>query len=138
MSQFTIYLHDKGRCRIHHEMADSDIVTDLPPEYGGSGRSFSSTDLVAAALGSCTLTSMEKILWREGYDPARLIISVTKTLSLNPRMIEALNLEIYYPEKLGNELLQKLEKAAQTCPVKRSLSDQVRIETVIRAGEDRC
>ena len=136
MSQFTICLHDKGRCRIHHEMADSDIVTDLPPEYGGSGRSFSSTDLVAAALGSCTLTSMEKILRREGYDPARLIISVTKTLSHNPRMIESLSLEIYYPEKLGNELLQKLEKAAQTCPVKRSLSDQVRIETVISAGED--
>lgn len=58
MSEFRISLKDKGRCQIRHVFADAEIITDLPPEYGGNGRSFSSTDLVSAALGSCILTSI--------------------------------------------------------------------------------
>ena len=120
MSKFSIQLHDKGRCQIRHELAGAQIITDLPPEYGGNGRSFSSTDLVSAALGSCILTSIDSIFEREGYDPKKIKISVIKTLSENPKMIKAISLEIFYPEKLGGVLLKKLELAIATCPVKRS------------------
>ncbi len=92
MSKFSIRLHDKGRCEITHELADSAIITDLPPEYGGEGRSFSATDLVSAALGACALTSMDSILQREGRDPKKVRISVAKTLSDAPRMIKKIHL----------------------------------------------
>ena len=64
MSKSTIALKSLGRCHIKHELADAEIETDLPPEYGGQGRSFSSTDLVSEALGTCTITSIGKILER--------------------------------------------------------------------------
>ena len=136
MSKFSIQLHDKGRCQIRHELAGAEIITDLPPEYGGNGRSFSSTDLVSAALGSCILTSMDSILEREGYDPKKIKISVIKNLSENPKMINAISLEIFYSEKLGGVLIEKLggvlieklERAIATCPVKRSLNEQVEIK----------
>lgn len=127
MSRFSINLYDKGRCRIRHESAGAEIITDLPPEYGGHGRSFSSTDLISAALGSCILTSIDSILEREGYDPKEIIITVEKFLSENPKMISAICLEISYPLQLSDELLKKLERATATCPVKRSLHERIDI-----------
>jgi uncharacterized OsmC-like protein len=128
LSKFSIQLHDKGRCRIRHELAGTEIITDLPPEYGGGGKSFSSTDLVSAALGSCTLTTIDGIFERDGYDPKKIRISVTKALSENPKKIKSISLEIFYPENLDGVLLKKLERAAATCPVKRSLNEQIDIE----------
>jgi putative redox protein len=136
LSNFSIQLHDKGRCQIRHELADAEIITDLPPQYGGSGRSFSSTDLVSAALGACILTSIDSILEREGYDPKKIKVSVIKTLSENPKMIKAISLKIFYPEKLGGVLLKKLERAIAACPVKRSLNEQVEIKTRFITGLD--
>lgn len=134
MSKFTIQLHDKGRCQIRHELAGSEIVTDLPPEYGGDGRSFSSTDLVSAALGSCILTSIDSILEREGHDPKKIKITVLKTLGDDPKMIKSISLDVFYPERLSPGLIDKLERAMATCPVKRSLNDQVKIKAQFVTG----
>jgi uncharacterized OsmC-like protein len=51
-------------------------------------------------------------------------------LSQKPKMIKAIRLEIFYPEKFSDVLLKKLKNAAKTCPVKRSLNPQIQIETV--------
>lgn len=136
MSKFSVQLHDKGRCQIKHELAEAEIITDLPPEYGGNGRSFSSTDMVAAALGSCLLTSIENIVQRDGYDPKKIKISVIKTLSENPKMIKAISLQIFYPEKFDEVLLKKLDRAMATCPVKRSLNEQVEISIKFKFQSD--
>jgi uncharacterized OsmC-like protein len=117
-------------------LAGAEIVSDLPPEYSGNGRSFSSTDLVSVALGSCILTSIDSILERECYDPKKIKISVIKTLSENPKMINAISLEIYYPEKLDDVLIEKLERAIATCPVIRSLNERVKIKTLFIPGLD--
>lgn len=130
LSKYTIHLYGNGRCKIRHELANSEIITDLPPEYGGNGLSFSSTDLVAAALGSCTLKNIDEIIEREGFDPKKIKLVVTKMLSQKPKMIKAIRLEIFYPEKFSDVLLKKLKNAAKTCPVKRSLNPQIQIETV--------
>ena len=134
MSKYTIQSLEIGRCIIKHELADSEIITDLPPEYGGNGQSFSSTDLVSAALGSCTLTTLDRILEREGFDPKKIKVTVTKTLSQTPKMIERIDLEIFYPEKLSGLLLKKLKNATKTCPVKRSLNPQIQINTVFETS----
>lgn len=136
MSSFSVQLYDKGRCLIRHELAGAEIITDLPPEYGGEGRSFSSTDLVSSALGSCILSSIDSILEREGYDPKKLKITVAKTLSDNPKMIKAIGLEILYPEKLGGLIITKLERAINTCPVKRSLNPDIDIIIKFKTGND--
>lgn len=136
MSKFSISLYDKGRCRIRHESAGAEIITDLPPEYGGHGRSFSSTDLVSAALGSCILTSIDTILEREGYDPKEIKITVEKLLSENPKMISAICLEIFYPLQLSDVLLKKLERATAMCPVKRSLNEQIAITIRFITGDN--
>jgi uncharacterized OsmC-like protein len=134
VSKYTIQLHDNGRCHIKHQLANAEIITDLPPEYGGNGKSFSSTDLVTAALGSCMLTSIDKIFEREGFDPKKIKIVVTKTLSNDPKMIKTIRLEIFYPDKLSDVLLKKLKNATKTCPVKRSLNENIQVDTVFITG----
>jgi putative redox protein len=132
MSKFTITLESPERCHVKHELAGSEIVTDLPPEYGGKGRSFSSTDLVSSALGTCTITSIGAILEREGYDPKLLSLEVIKELSQTPKMIKAIRIRVIHPKFFQNDLIKKLERAILSCPVKRSLSSDVdiRIEYV--------
>lgn len=75
------------------------------------------------------LTSIDSILEREGYDYSKVRIALTKTLADKPKMIEAIDLEIFYPEKLNSVLLKKLERAMALCPVKRSLNPRVAITT---------
>lgn len=66
MSHFTVENAEENRFRIIHMKNKEMIITDLPPEYGGEGRSFSSTDLVSGAVGSCYFSTIEKILIRNG------------------------------------------------------------------------
>ncbi len=125
MSKFKIKLVEKGRCHIKHELAGTEIFTDRPPEYGGKGRSFSSTDLVSAALGTCVLTSIDSILEEEGFDARKVRISIKK--KLNPQTIESIELRIYYPEKFDNQMYNKINEAVLTSPVKLSLNEQIEI-----------
>lgn len=136
MASIHVEHRDEGRCKVTHSRTQSDITTDRPAEYGGKGRSFSSTDLVAAALGSCMMTSIEAVLEREGIDPGKVAIDIRKTLAHNPNRIEALNVEIRCPNPLEPILKKKLLRVAATCAVKKSLNPEVAVTTSIADGEN--
>ena len=129
MSQFRIRLQDFGRCEIVHRLAETVIISDLPPEFGGSGRCFSSTDLVCSALGSCMLTSIETVLRAEQIDPLLVTLNVEKELSSDPKMIKRIAIQISYPESCTDSVLGKLKQAVQTCTVRRSLHPEIEITT---------
>ncbi len=137
MSQIHVQLLGDGACRIDHLSAEATLWTDKSPQYGGQGRSFSSTDLVAAALGSCIATSLEQVAQRGGLDVARLAIQVEKTLATEPvRRIAALHVTIFVGGSADETLRRKLERAAHSCPVHRSLHPDVESSIRFRfAGE---
>lgn len=134
MSKFSVHYKEKGSCKITHRINGTEIVTDLPPEYGGNGRSFSSTDLVSAAVGSCVLTTIDSLIERNGHDPKSIEIAVEKELAENPKMIKSIRLEIRHPDLFSSILLQKLERAMATCPVKKSLNTQIEVKTIFKTG----
>ncbi|MDR0292465.1 MAG: hypothetical protein LBI01_06935, partial [Elusimicrobium sp.] len=59
------YMGD-GEVHIVHAPTGSVIMTDLPPDNGGKGRTFSATDLLAAALSACILSIMGKMAAARG------------------------------------------------------------------------
>jgi putative redox protein len=114
------------RCRAIHGPSGSELLTDAPTDNHGKGQSFSPTDLVAAALATCTMTVMAIVAEREGVDLRGMRAEVDKGMVNQPRRrIAALPIEITLPASLAPEQRRKLEAAARACPVHASLHPDV-------------
>jgi putative redox protein len=101
------------------------LRTAAPVDNQGDGSSFSPTDLVAAALASCMVTTMAIVAERDGIDFSGVSFRVEKHMAGEPRRIGRLPVEIHLPASLSEAQRGKLERAAQTCPVHRSLGPDV-------------
>jgi putative redox protein len=114
------------RCEAKHAPSKTTLVTDAPTDNMGKGESFSPTDLVATALGTCMLTVMGIVAQRNQIDLTGTRAKVTKEMATAPiRRIGRLAVEIHVPASLSTEDQQRLEKAAHTCPVHKSLHPDI-------------
>jgi putative redox protein len=114
------------RCQAVHGPSGTMLVTDAPVDNHGKGESFSPTDLVATALGTCILTVMGIVAEREKIDLAGMRVTVQKEMSAEPpRRIARLATQIVMPKGLTEQQRAKLEKAAHTCPVHQTLQGKV-------------
>lgn len=113
-------------CKAVHGPSGAELSTDAPVDNQGRGESFSPTDLVATALGSCMLTVMGILARTLGIDIAGATATVEKEMtSAPPRRIQRLRVRIEMPPGIGAENREKFERAAHTCPVHRSLHPDV-------------
>ena len=62
---------------------------------------------------------------REGIDLAGMSFRLEKHMAANPRRIGAIPVTITMPAGLSDEQKKKLENAALTCPVHKSLAEGV-------------
>jgi uncharacterized OsmC-like protein len=120
------YEGDK-HCEVVHGPSQSKIGTDAPKDNNGRGELFSPTDLVAAATGSCMLTVMAIMAEKDGVDLTGAYTTVGKEMISNPRRIGKLTVNVFLPKKVEGSYRQKLENAAHTCPVKKSLNAEMEI-----------
>lgn len=117
------------KMELTHEPSGTMIRTAAPVDNQGDGSSFSPTDLLAAALGSCMVTTMAVVAQREGIPFAGARFRLEKHMSSNPRRVAAVPVRVEMPAELSMEHRRHLEHIAQTCPVARSLSPDV-VQTV--------
>ena len=116
------------RCETKHGPSDKVLITDAPKESTGRGESFSPTDLVAVALGSCILSAMAIVANRHGIDISGATATVDKQMANSPvRRIGKLAVNIHMPRSLAERDRQRLEHAANTCPVHESVHPDVHI-----------
>lgn len=115
------------KVELTHEPSGSVIITEAPRDNGGEGKSFSPTDLVAAAFGSCVMTTIAIVAERGGLSVAGMRMRVEKIMNPDPRQIAELPLVVHLPAKLEIYDRQKLERAALSCPVHKSMSHEVRM-----------
>ncbi|HEY0781637.1 MAG TPA: OsmC family protein [Thermoanaerobaculia bacterium] len=108
-----------------HGPSGAKLKTAAPVDNQGDGSSFSPTDLVAAALGSCMVTTMGILAEREGIDFSSASFHIEKHMAGDPRRIARLPVRIHLPKSLTPEQRAKFERAAHTCPVHRSLIPEV-------------
>tara|TARA_B100001115_G_C15761348_1_gene373001 strand:+ start:599 stop:1000 length:402 start_codon:yes stop_codon:yes gene_type:complete len=121
----------KGELRTEavHLKSGKTIITDAPIDNQGKGEAFSPTDLVATALGSCMITIMGIVAEREGITLNGTTAEVEKVMATSPRRIGEVKIKIKFIQKLNRDQIAKLERAAKTCPVSGSLSENLK-ETV--------
>ena len=113
-------------CRAVHGPSSMELSTDAPKDNQGRGESFSPTDLVAASLGTCMLTVMGMAARTQGLDITGSTATVDKEMTTTaPRRIASLTVRIHVPGETSADDRVKLERAAHTCPVHRSLHPEV-------------
>src|ERR1700709_2025588 len=102
-------------CKAVHGPSGTALSTDAPKDNQGRGESFSPTDLVATALGSCILTVMGIMARSLGVGIAGTTATVEKEMANAPvRMIQRLAVKIHVPHPISEEHRQRLETAAHT------------------------
>lgn len=116
------------RCEARHAPSGAAISTDAPLDNQGRGEAFSPTDLVAAALGSCMLTTIGIKAERKGWDITGASASVEKHMVSEPkRRIGKLDVVLRLPAALDDRARTTLERVALSCPVHASLAPEVEI-----------
>jgi putative redox protein len=118
------------RCRATHGPSKTQLATDAPLDNHGRGESFSPTDLVATALGTCMMTLMGIVADRNKLDITGATVHVVKEMIQEPvRRIGTLRVSIRVPAdkaaRLSAEDRKKLETAALHCPVHKSLHPDI-------------
>jgi putative redox protein len=127
-----IHIDYPGRllCIATHAPSGETLTTDAPPASGGRGETFSPTDLVAAALGTCVTTVVSLIALDWGLDLAGTQVRVIKEMAPDaPRRIAAIQVRVTLPPgaKLPAEVRTAFEREAAQCPVRQSLHPSIRV-----------
>lgn len=111
-----------------HLRSNTQIETDAPIDNNGKGKRFSPTDLVATALGSCMLTLMGIAAKTHGLDIEGTECEIEKIMESNPRRIGEIKvlMKMRTPVRLSEKNQSILYNAAVTCPVYKSLSEELK------------
>lgn len=113
------------RCEAEHVPSGVTLTTDAPEDNHGEGRSFSPTDLVATALGTCIATILGIQAEKHDFDLDGVEISVEKEMASSPRRIDALRTDVKMPVALAPRTRERLERAARHCPVDESIHPDI-------------
>jgi len=113
------------KCALTHPEGAT-LKTDAPKDIGGDASAFSPTDLVAAGLASCILTTIAMYAERNGFSLDGAKASVEKHMSTTaPRRIARLPVVVILPGSVPSEWREKIERVGHTCPVHASLHPDI-------------
>jgi putative redox protein len=107
------------------------ITTDEPVELGGEGTAPSPHELFPAALASCIATSLVTYARTKSWELGDVTVDVRYAHRATPRRFEV---EITLGGELAEDQLERLERVARTCPVRRAIEagiafgEEIRIE----------
>jgi putative redox protein len=113
------------RCELTH--AEGHVLqTDAPKDIGGDASAFSPTDLVAAGLAACILTTLGMWAARQGLDISGATAHVEKEMNPSPRRIGKLPVVVTISATaIPEEMRERAEKIAHGCPVHASLHPEI-------------
>jgi putative redox protein len=94
------------------------VFTDEPLRLGGGDQAPAPHELLAATLASCVATMVAMYAQSRGWDIGETSVDVRYDADSVPRRIAV---DIHLPDDLEPARRRRLERAGQTCPVRRAL-----------------
>jgi putative redox protein len=94
------------------------ILTDEPGRLGGSDLGPAPHELLAATLASCVATMVAMYAQNRGWEIGETAVQVTYETDSLPRRF---TIDIELPDDLTSDQQRRLERVADTCPVRRAL-----------------
>lgn len=117
------------RCTSQHMPSSTKVETDAPVDNQGRGESFSPTDLVATALGSCMATVIGITAHHRNVDVRGMRVVVQKEMSADlPRRISKVVVEMFMPLNESHPDKKILQSAALSCPVQHSIHPDIEVD----------
>ena len=117
------------RTACKHLKSGDTFITDAPTDNNGKGEAFSPTDILATSLASCAMTIIGIYCNKNDISFENCEASVIKLMGNNPRKVDQIIIEMKLSENNWDDItLQKVIKAARTCPVELTLKNNVQIE----------
>ncbi|WP_299117454.1 OsmC family protein [uncultured Winogradskyella sp.] len=130
MREIKILYNNNNKCSVAINNSNTIILTQSLKEFGWIGEELSSTDMLAAALGTCIATTIENILESNNISHHKVEILVKKELSLIHRGIKSISIDIIIKEDVKTNVLRMIKKAARTCLVSRILLININISVL--------
>ncbi|MDE0825239.1 MAG: OsmC family protein [Akkermansiaceae bacterium] len=128
MIEIQIDYRGELHCEAMHGPSTALICTDAPVDNHGKGESFSPTDLLAAALGSCMATVMGIAARRKDVDLKGMRIRVEKYMSdEQPRRVSKLAVKIQMPIEEDHPERKLLQATGHGCPVRHSIHPDIEV-----------
>jgi putative redox protein len=107
------------------------LITDEPQPLGGDGSAPAPHELLPAAVASCVATMLVMYARTKGWDLGGVTVDVVYDNQSTPRRCEV---AVELGCDLTDDQLDRLEKVASSCPVRRALEDGVQFAETIHAG----
>ena len=121
-------------CEVEHGPSGTVMTTDAPADNNGQARSFSPTDLVGVALGTCVMTIMGIVCGERGWELGRPTARCEKSMVADPhRRIARLEVEITgLSASLDERQREVLEAAGRGCPVEHTIHPDTEVVLTFR------
>jgi putative redox protein len=110
------------------------LITDEPEHLGGDGSGPAPHELFPAALASCIATTLVMYARTKGWELGDVSVAVDYDNRSTPRRFDVV---IELDGNLTDEQLQRLEKAAASCPVRRAVEAGIEFVETIAHREPR-
>lgn len=120
------------------------MVADEPVQYGGGNEGPSPYEFVMAGLGACTTMTLQMYARRKGLPLKDALVRLShhkihaedcRDCESKEDRIDKFSRELELVGELDGEQRQRLLEIAEKCPVHKTLTRQVRIETTLRQQE---
>lgn len=118
----------RGEGKLQHviEIGPHRLLTDAPKIYGGEETGPEPHALLAASLGACTALTVTMYAHRKNMDLQDIDVRIEHQQEEGSYVLRR---HIRYIGNLTDEDKQRLTDIANKCPVHKTLSGQIRIET---------
>jgi putative redox protein len=122
----------RGTLRNEVLLRDSFILkTDEPESAGGEDTAPTPHELLAAALASCVSTTMAIYARAKGWELGEVLVEVDYDKDATPRRFRV---DVFLDGDHDAARIARLERAAATCPVRRSLAAGFAVEEHVHAS----
>jgi putative redox protein len=106
------------------------LITDEPEHLGGDGSGPAPHELFPAALATCISTTLVMYARTKGWELGEVTVAVDYENRSTPRRFDV---SVELGGELTDEQLQRLEKVAEACPVRRAVEAGIEFsETIAR------
>jgi uncharacterized OsmC-like protein len=126
MPNFEVFYEGNLRCKAEHIQSGTTLLTDAPVDNQGKGESFSPTDLLAIALGTCMATVMGIEANNLKINLSDTQLHINKVMGILPRRVVEIKVEITIPDENFTESQKnKLIEIGINCPVAKSIHPDI-------------